>query len=60
MIDAMFLCALLPVMLFLSFMLGKLWEYGTKEYGTKEYRIIAVAILVFDTAYFCYRIFTLC
>lgn len=55
MIDAMFLCALLPVMLFLSFMLGKLWEDGTKAY-----RIIAVAILVFDTAYFCYRIFTLC
>ena len=55
MIDAMFLCALLPAMLFLAFMLGKLWEYGTKAY-----RIIAVAILVFDTAYFCYRIFTLC
>ena len=55
MIDAIFLCALLPAMLYLAFFIGKKWEYCTKEN-----RILAVAILVFDTAYFCYRIFTLC
>ena len=54
MIHAMFLCALLPAMLFLAFMLGKLWEYG------KAYQIIGVSILVFETVSFCYRIFTLC
>lgn len=55
MIDAMFLCALLPVMLFLSFMLGKLWEDGTKVE-----RRLGVAILVINAISFCYNILTLC
>lgn len=55
MIDAIFLCALLLAILYLTFFIGTKWEGCTKEN-----RIIAVAILVFDAAYFCYRIFTLC
>ena len=29
--DAIFLCALLPAMLYLAFFIGKKWEYCTKE-----------------------------
>lgn len=55
MTGAILLCVFFLAMLSLAFMLGKLWEYGTKAY-----RIFGVAILVFETACFCYRIFTLC
>ena len=53
--DAIFLCALLPAMLFLAFTLGKLWGYGTKVD-----RRLGVAILVINAISFCFNIFTLC
>ena len=55
MIDAVFLSALLPAMLFLSFMLGMLWDCGTKV----EKRL-GVAILVINAICFCVNIFILC
>lgn len=53
--DAIFLSALLPVILFLAFMLGMLWDCGTKV----EKRL-GVAILVINAISFCINIFALC
>lgn len=55
MIDAMFLCALLPVMLFLAFVLGMIWDSGTKVEKS-----LGVAILVINAISFCINIFALC
>ena len=53
--DAIFLCALLPAMLFLAFVLGMIWDCGTKV----EKRL-GVAILVINAISFCINIFALC
>lgn len=55
MIDAIFLSALFLAMLFLAFMLGMLWDYGTKV----EKRL-GVAILVINAISFCINILSLC
>lgn len=55
MINNIFLSALLPVILLLAFMLGTIWDSGTKA----EKRL-GVAILVIITILFCINIFALC
>ena len=55
MIDTIFLSALFLTMLFLAFMLGMVWDYGTKVD-----KRLGVAILVINAISFCINIFTLC
>ena len=54
-IDAILLSALLPVILFFAFMLGMLWNFGTKVE-----KCLGVAILVINAISFCINIFLLC
>ena len=55
MIDAIFLSALLLIMLFLAFVLGMI-----RDCGTKVDKRLVVAILVIDAIIFCINIFALC
>ena len=55
MTGAILLCVFFLAMLFLAFMLGMIWEDGTKVD-----RRLGVAILVINAISFCFNIFTLC
>ena len=55
MINKIFLSVLFLGMLFLAFILGMVWDYGTKVD-----KRLGVAILVINAISFCINIFTLC
>ena len=55
MTGAILLCVFFLAMLFFAFMLGMIWEDGTKVD-----RRLGVAILIINAISFCYNIFTLC